>query len=98
MFYLEKILNDILNYRLNAVLDQVLRLSESYKNADDKSNRVLEKTLSLMSTDEQQLAIDDLVSIYNNCAVEYAKIAYQQGFYDGINLVTELLGINMKKQ
>lgn len=87
---LNELLKEFCEQRIECVLDQAMWESEAYKLADKKAIEKLDYALALQTSEEQRIALDELVADYNDSSVEYAKVAYQRGLIDGINL---LIGI-----
>lgn len=87
MTMLNELLEELCKQRIELALDQALWESESYKTADDEAINKLNEALDLQNSKMQRLALDELVAAYNACSVEYAKVAYRQGFQDGIKLL-----------
>lgn len=91
-----EILNEFCEFRFDHAFEKRLSEDVEYKLADSKATEKLEEVLHLLTSKEQQVAVDELVEALNYTAVLYGHVAYAQGFQDGVQLLMDILQIHEK--
>ena len=87
------LLNIICEYKTEKALDEYLRSSTKYQDAQREATIRLDEAIERCKDKDQKLAVDRVVSAYNGCCVEYGRGAYSQGLKDGIRLMKEISNI-----
>jgi len=82
-------LEELSEMRLQGVVELRLQESLSYQKADQKVDQLLNEFMEQASDPSQHDKLDQLMSASNNSAMEYSKVAYMQGFADGLALWLE---------
>lgn len=88
----EKELLEILaNARIDNAIEDRLKSTPEYMTARKRQRDLhdnIKKSIGL--TENQKVAVDDVVSATNLTGAEYGRVAYNMGLQDGIKLVSEL--------
>lgn len=92
----ENLLDILMEERIHKGLEKVLDDNELYQSAqrdvDEAINELEEAGLSR----EQNKVVDKAISAANASGAAYGATAYRQGFYDGIELVSEVTRISIR--
>lgn len=76
--------------RINNELEDKLRVASCYLEAVNKQGKACDKLDKMKLTKNQKRAVDQAISAANASGAAYGRIAYNQGFQDGIKLISEL--------
>jgi hypothetical protein len=85
-----KLLKLLYNERIKTALESSLITDLTYQNAVTEADNKLNKLLNLNLNENQRSAIDEAISENNYMGAEYGRVAYQQGFKDALELISEL--------
>lgn len=86
----ENLIKILAEERIYNALEDKLKVSPSYLKAMKEQRKTSEKLDKMKLTKKQMKAVDRAISAANAGGAEYGKVAYNQGFYDGLKLISEL--------
>lgn len=92
----DSLLFSICETQIETALEESLMHCERYQKAEFEMEKEEEYLFKLNLNTEQLLAAERVISSNNYCAMEYGRVAYHQGFLDGIKLMAEILDIIQK--
>lgn len=76
--------------RINNALEDKLRLASCYLEAGNEQRKTSDKLDKIKLSKKQMKAVDRAISAANASGAAYGRVAYKQGFQDGIKLISEL--------
>lgn len=85
----EEIFDMLVSERLD-VLEDVVNGDEEYRAVREVQIQTQKKLETLGLTEEQKEAVQDLLGRANQSGAVYGKIAFKQGFRDGVKFICEL--------
>lgn len=86
----KSIFDVITGYATNEGLSPVLQHDEEYKQIVKKMDDLTEELDALGLSEAQRLAVDRLISAYNENGAYYGRLTYQQGGKDCVALLVEI--------
>ncbi len=86
----ENLLDILVEERIYKGLDKVLNDNELYQMMQKEVDEALNQLEKVGLSREQNKAIDKALSAVNASGAAYGAIAYKQGLYDGIKLMSEV--------
>lgn len=86
----EELLDILADNRIHGVFENTLRENEEYQSVQKEYDRACDKLDKMGLNKKQNLAVNRLLSIANDCGAVYGTVAYKQGFDDGIRIGFEL--------
>lgn len=86
----KSIFNVITEYAVNEGIEHGLWQVEEYKQIQEKISGLTEELDALGLSKEQRLAVDRLISSYNEDGALYGRMTYQRGFKDCASLLVEI--------
>lgn len=94
----KSILEVITEYAVNERIGQILWQDEEYKQIQDKISSLTNELDALDLSKEQRLAVDQLISFYNEDSALYGRKTYQKGFRDCASFLIEIGMIKAGKE
>lgn len=88
----ESLLDVLAAESLTGALEHSLSGSRNYQDSLERRKAAYERMEKVKLNDEQEDAVDGLVSAVNYCGAVYGEAAYKQGVKDGVKLSAELKG------
>lgn len=85
------ILQYIIRNRLDTALEDTLRKDRRYQNSKQKAKEKAGRLSEDMFTPEQWDLIDDALEEGNASGSEYGRVAYQQGFFDALDIFKDIV-------
>lgn len=82
-------------HRTMADLDEILKKDKCYQEALAEEKTASDMMDSMNFTDEQEKAVDRVISAYNQYGAAYGSAAYRFGMEDGIRIRMEMEEIDM---
>ncbi len=79
--------------RMRTAVEKRWYNSEVRKKIEKKSTRLYSYLMKGGLPKEKWLQVDRIMSLYNHMSEEYGRMAYRQGFEDGIELIGEVWGV-----
>lgn len=76
--------------RINNALEDELRVASCYLEALNEQRKACDKLDKMKLSKKQMRAVDRAISAANAVGAAYGRVAYKQGFQDGIKLISEL--------
>lgn len=92
----DSLLFSLCETQIEAALEETLMHCERYQKVEHEMEKEEEYLFKLNLTTEQLLVVERVISSNNYCGMEYGRVAYHQGFQDGIKLMAEILDIIQK--
>lgn len=86
----KRMLDIIIKERTEEALDNTLENNIDYLQIKQLKMQKSEKLKELGLTKEQERAVEEVINIGNSYCAVYGQLAYQQGFQDGIKLISEI--------
>lgn len=86
----KSILEMITEYAVNERIGQILWQDEEYKQIQDKISSLTNELDALDLSKEQRLAVEQLISFYNEDGALYGRMTYQKGFRDCASFLIEI--------
>jgi len=86
----KSVLEEFLNTRMTAVLEEGISKNTQYQNTGKEINRKIEKINEIKLNRMQWMVVDEALSACNQRSSIYSRAAYRQGFMDAVNLLMEL--------
>lgn len=86
----DSLLKALFDERMDYALETSLRTDEKYKKARQTASKQQDKLDNIGLSKEQWKTADRAISAYNAVSTEYGRAAYEQGFCDGVKLISEL--------
>lgn len=80
----------LIDERINNNLEEKLNIAPNYIEAAKEHRKASNKLDEMKLTKKQIKAVNRAISSAHICASEYGKVAYSQGFQDGLKLISEL--------
>lgn len=77
--------------RLDTALEDTLRKDRNYQKSKQNAKTKADKLSKDLFTESQWELIDDALEESNASASEYGRVAYQQGLFDTLDLLSEIL-------
>lgn len=87
----EQLIELLWEHRMETAIAQAQKNDRQYMEAEAYAHKAQKKIENNNFRDKQLEAIDRAISAQNNLAVEYGRLAYYQGFKDGIKLIGECI-------
>ncbi len=85
------VLQELIRHRLDTALEDTLRKDRNYQESKQRAEAKACRLSKDMFTERQWELIDDALEENNASASEYGRAAYQQGLFDVLNLLSEIL-------
>lgn len=92
----ESILKMLFEMRINGALEECVKQDKVYQTLTTEGRRQEKEIENLKLSHEQWVVIDNILSAYNSRVARYGKLAYNQGFYDALNLMKEMYYMDVK--
>lgn len=89
------LLDILMEERIHKSLEKALSDSERYQSAQKEVDKAINELEEAELSREQNKAVDRAVSATNANGAAYGAAAYRQGFYDGIELISEITRISL---
>lgn len=83
-------LKELFEQRMETALEENLRVDKEYKRIRGIANSKQDRLNKIGLNKNQWQLVDRAISSANALGSEYGRVAYRQGFQDGIKLVSEL--------
>ena len=84
------LLEIIAAHRTMTDLDEILKKDKCYQEALAEEKTASDMMDSMNFTDEQEKAVDRVISAYNQCGAAYGSAAYRFGMEDGVRIRMEM--------
>lgn len=84
------VLQQWIRNRLDTALEDTLRKDRNYQKSKQNAKAKADKLLKDQFTENQWELIDDALEESNASASEYGRVAYQQGIFDTLDLLSEI--------
>lgn len=94
----KNIFDVITEYAVNEGIGHGLWQDEEYKQIQDKISNLTRELDVLDLSKEQRLAVDQLISFYNEDGALYGRKTYQKGFRDCASFLIEIGMIKAEKE
>ncbi len=91
------ILKMLFEMRINGALEEFVKQDSVYQMLTTEARRQEKEIENLKLSREQWIVIDNILSAYNSRVARYGKLAYNQGFYDALNLMKEMYQMDVKE-
>lgn len=85
------VLQELIRHRLDTALEDTLRKDRNYQESKQRAEAKACRLSKDMFTERQWELIDDALEENNASASEYGRAAYQQGIFDVLDLLSEIL-------
>lgn len=92
----ENLLDILMAERIHKGLEEVLDDNELYQSAQKEVDEAINELEEAGLSREQNKVVDKAISAVNASGAAYGAAAYRQGFYDGIELMSEVTRISLK--
>ncbi len=86
----ENLLDILMEERIHKGLDNVLNNNELYQSTQKEVDKAINELEKAGLSREQNKVVDKAISATNANGAAYGAGAYRQGFYDGVELVSEV--------
>lgn len=83
----KEILTELFNLRVNGVLEDTVRSDERYQKINNEACSKIKEMDKIGMNKEMWQLIDAALSAVNERSAKYARVAYQQGFMDAVDLL-----------
>lgn len=93
----ENLLDILMEERIHKGLEKVLDDSELYQSAQKEVDEAINELEEAGLSREQNKVVDKAISAANASGAAYGATAYRQGFYDGIELMSEVNSVETKQ-
>lgn len=84
------LLDVLMEERIHKGLEKALNDNELYQSAQKEVDEAIRELEKAGLSREQNKVVDRIVSAANASGAAYGAVAYKQGFYDGVELVSEV--------
>ena len=84
------LLDILLEERIHKGLEKALNDNELYQSAQKEVDEAISELEKAGLNREQNKVVDKAISATNSSGAAYGATAYKQGFYDGVELVSEI--------
>lgn len=84
------LLNILMEERIHKGLEKALNDNELYQSAQKEVDEAISELEKAGLSREQNKVADRVISAANASGAAYGATAYRQGFYDGVELVSEV--------
>ena len=84
------LLDILMEERIHKGLEKALNDNELYQSAQKEVDEAINELEKAGLSREQNKVVDRAISAANASGAAYGAIAYRQGFYDGVELVSEI--------
>lgn len=84
------LLDILMEERIHKGLEKALNDNELYQSAQKEVDEAINELEKVGLSREQNKVVDRAISAVNASGAAYGAIAYRQGFYDGVELVSEI--------
>ena len=85
----KEILTELFNLRVNGALEDAVRSDERYQKINNEACSKIKEMDKIGMNKEMWQLIDAALSAVNERSAKYARVAYQQGFMDAVDLLTK---------
>lgn len=86
----DNLIDILFEERICHALEDKLNVAPSYLETTKEQRKTTDKLDKMKLTRKQMKTIDQAISAANASGAEYGRIAYSQGFQDGLKLISEL--------
>lgn len=93
----ENLLDILMEERIHKGLEKVLDDSELYQSAQKEVDEAINELEEAGLSREQNKVVDKAISVANASGAANGATAYRQGFYDGIELMSEVNSVETKQ-
>lgn len=87
------LIKDLCEKQIESALEETLLHSECYLAAQKEVEKEMADLFQLNLNTKQLSAIDRVITASNEFGTEYGRVAYHQGFQDGVKLIAEIIDI-----
>lgn len=90
----ENLLDILMEERIHKGLEKALNDNELYQSAQKEVDEAISELEKAGLSREQNKVVDRAIAAANASGAVYGAVAYKQGLYDGIKIISEMIHIS----